>query len=75
MVPIWSSVALGSVFSTSIAAASSQYNPHLGLNKQDQDALATHRLTIHHVWQMFGVDRDLLQLLRDLRRWPRAPPN
>ena len=64
MIPIWYSVALGSVLALSIAGTSAQYNPHLGLNTQDQDALAEHHLTVQNVQQMFAVDRELLQLLK-----------
>ena len=66
MTPIWYSVALGSVLSLSIAVTPAQYNPHLGLNKQDQDALAKHHLTVQNVRQMFAVDRDLVQLLKEV---------
>jgi hypothetical protein len=66
VITIWCSVALGSVLSISLAATPAQYNPHLGLDKQDQDALAKHELTVQNVRQMFAVDRDLLQLLREV---------
>ena len=66
MIPIWYSVALGSVLSISLAGPPAQYNPHLGLNKQDQDALAKHHLTVQNVRQMFAVDRELLQLLKEV---------
>jgi len=64
VIPIWYSIALGSVLAISTADTPAQYNPHLGLNKQDQDALAGHRLTVQNVRQMFAVDRELLQLLK-----------
>ena len=63
MIKAWYSVALGSVLSISFAGASPQYLPHLGLDVQDQDALAHHRLTADNLRQTFAVDRELLQLL------------
>ena len=66
MITIWSSVALGSVLSLSVAGTSAQYLPHLGLSIQEQDALAKHRLTVENVRQTFAVDRELLQLLKDV---------
>ena len=64
MLTVWYSIALGSVLSLSLAGTLPQYNPHLGLNVQDQDALAKHHLTVQNVRQMFAVDRELLQLLK-----------
>ena len=66
MIPIWFSVAFGIVLSISIAGTPAPYNPHLGLNKQDQDALAEHHLTVQNVRQMFAVERELLQLLKEV---------
>jgi hypothetical protein len=66
VVSIWYSVALGSILSISLAVTPAQYNPHLGLNRQDQDALARHPLTVQNVRQMFAVDRELLLLLKKL---------
>jgi hypothetical protein len=66
VITIWHSVALGSILSVSVSVAATlpQYNPHLGLNEQDQAALAQHRLTVENVRQMFAVDRELLKLLK-----------
>ena len=49
----------------SLAGTIPQHNPHLGLSAEDQNALAAHRLTVRNVRQMFAVDRELLQLLKD----------
>ena len=68
MITVWCSVALGSILSISFAATPAPYNPHLGLNKQDQDALAKHELTVQNVRQMFAVDRELLQHLKEVLR-------
>jgi hypothetical protein len=66
VITIWCSVALGSVLSISLAGTQAQYNPHLGLNIPDQDALATHQLTVQYVRQMFAVDRELVQILKEV---------
>lgn len=61
VITVWCSVALGSILSISFAATPAQYNPHLGLNKQDQDALAKHELTVRN-------------RPTNVRRRPRAAP-
>jgi hypothetical protein len=70
VITIWHSVVLGIVLCVSSAGTLAQDQDYEALAKilaagdPNVEALATHRLTVHNVRQMFAVDRELFELMK-----------